>query len=190
MKKIFLGLVLSLGAATAMADGYVGPHDGGGWGRTEQANVQCSSNNYAYAECGVNGDIVNAYVVVQQSKAACNYNSFGYRGNTLWVSNGCRAVFAVTYNTYGGGGGYGGGGHGGGGHGGGGYPPPRCENITCSSNGYAYNQCYASGRVRDARVINQLSKTSCILGQTWGYDRDMIWVDHGCRATFEVTTGW
>lgn len=49
------------------------------------------------------------------------------------------------------------------------------------------------GRARQAidtrdgvRLVRQLSKSECRFGDTWGYDRDAIWVDKGCRAEFEV----
>lgn len=36
------------------------------------------------------------------------------------------------------------------------------------------------------RLIRQLSDRPCTYGRTWGYDRDHIWVQNGCRAIFEV----
>jgi len=36
------------------------------------------------------------------------------------------------------------------------------------------------------RLIKQNSNAACIVDQSWGYDRRGIWVDHGCRAEFEV----
>ncbi len=32
----------------------------------------------------------------------------------------------------------------------------------------------------------QLSNDGCWEDETWGYDRDGIWVDEGCRAEFEI----
>ena len=34
--------------------------------------------------------------------------------------------------------------------------------------------------------MRKLSDAPCIQGRTWGYDRNRIWVDRGCRALFEV----
>lgn len=39
------------------------------------------------------------------------------------------------------------------------------------------------------RLVQQKSGSSCVQGQTWGYDRNEIWVDRGCRADFEVGRG-
>jgi hypothetical protein len=41
----------------------------------------------------------------------------------------------------------------------------------------------ASARVR---LVRQLSGQPCREGRTWGYNRQGIWVDDGCRATFEI----
>ena len=37
---------------------------------------------------------------------------------------------------------------------------------------------------RDARIVQQLSSSACVRGQTWGFDRGGIWVNQGCRARF------
>ena len=38
-------------------------------------------------------------------------------------------------------------------------------------------------------VRQQLSGTRCIQGRNWGYTRNAIWVDDGCRAQFTVNSG-
>jgi hypothetical protein len=38
-------------------------------------------------------------------------------------------------------------------------------------------------------MITQRSGSACVQGQTWGFNRDGIWVDRGCRADFEVGAG-
>jgi hypothetical protein len=35
-------------------------------------------------------------------------------------------------------------------------------------------------------MVNQRSGSPCIQGQTWGYSRNQIWVDRGCRADFQL----
>uniref|UniRef100_UPI00131F384C DUF3011 domain-containing protein n=1 Tax=Xanthomonas fragariae TaxID=48664 RepID=UPI00131F384C len=39
---------------------------------------------------------------------------------------------------------------------------------------------------RGVRVGRQMSRTPCVEGQTWGWSRDGVWVDDGCRAEFIV----
>ena len=40
--------------------------------------------------------------------------------------------------------------------------------------------------VYGVQLNRQLSRTPCTEGYTWGYDRNAIWVDRGCRAEFLV----
>ena len=57
--------------------------------------------------------------------------------------------------------------------------------IRCESNRMDYVQCNV-GRVRYAELSRQYSGSPCIYGQTWGYRRDTVWVDRGCRADFWI----
>ena len=57
--------------------------------------------------------------------------------------------------------------------------------IVCESRNRNFNAC----RVRtdnQVRLIRQLSRDECRRNRSWGYDRDRIWVDRGCRAEFVV----
>ena len=36
------------------------------------------------------------------------------------------------------------------------------------------------------RLGKQLSREACVEGVSWGFDREGIWVDQGCRAEFAV----
>ncbi len=57
--------------------------------------IRCESNHMDYVECGT-GRIHNAELARQYSGSPCIYGqTWGYRRNTLWVSNGCRADFWV-----------------------------------------------------------------------------------------------
>ena len=57
--------------------------------------------------------------------------------------------------------------------------------TRCNSDDMGYHQC-GVGRIRYAELARQYSGSPCIYGQTWGYRRDFIWVDRGCRADFWV----
>ena len=49
---------------------------------------------------------------------------------------------------------------------------------------------YAEKRIEGVTsmtVKNQQSNAPCILGKSFGFDGNKIWVDKGCRADFEVT---
>jgi hypothetical protein len=62
-----------------------------------------------------------------------------------------------------------------------GYP----RQVRCESNRMDYVRCNV-GLVRYAELSRQYSGSPCIYGQTWGYRRDSLWVDRGCRADFWV----
>ena len=59
------------------------------------------------------------------------------------------------------------------------------EIIRCRSNDYQYTHCPTQERGQ-IRLTQQISKSDCIEGRTWGYDRRGIWVDQGCDAKFQV----
>jgi len=57
--------------------------------------------------------------------------------------------------------------------------------VQCNSDDMGMHEC----RVRHigyAEVARQYSGSPCIYGRSWGYDRNYIWVDRGCRADFWV----
>ena len=60
-------------------------------------------------------------------------------------------------------------------------------NIRCESWNYKYARCNAdtAGGVRLARVI----AGDCRQGRSWGYSRNFIWVNRGCRAEFQTRYG-
>ena len=142
--------------------------------------VTCESFNYQYKRCPVT---TNGYVTLSRQIAGrcIEGQTWGYDRNSIWVDNGCRARFAYggNYNPGypGGGGGY--------------YPPPNggggwgnnyAGTINCDSRNYQYNRCnvYTNGRVD----LLDTNGGTCRQGYSWGYDRNSIWVNNGCRARF------
>ena len=66
-------------------------------------------------------------------------------------------------------------------------PPYYREYVTCRSlGGPFYTQCFVRGYVRSARIVRQYSNAPCRLGDSWGYERDSVWVGRGCSGVFEV----
>jgi hypothetical protein len=62
------------------------------------------------------------------------------------------------------------------------------QRIYCASDDGRRRTCPVNtGGV--VRLVNQRSGASCVRGQTWGFNRNGIWVDRGCRADFEVGRG-
>src|SRR5262245_18607935 len=65
--------------------------------------------------------------------------------------------------------------------------------FDCRSADYRYRECQlpVDGR---ARLVRQYSRPTsdggtCQEGYSWGQRGDRVWVDHGCRAQFEVEQG-
>ena len=146
--------------------GWNGGNNGGGnagGGRT----VRCESINQRYRECPTN--FRNRAELAQTlSRDTCREDySWGQRRGMLWVSRGCRADFVESRTNWG---------------------PGRPENnysVTCSSEDNRYRTCAWQSRFGRPYLIENLSRTSCVQGQSWGYTgSNAIWVDRGCRARF------
>lgn len=61
----------------------------------------------------------------------------------------------------------------------------RGQTLTCSSNDGRRNFCNVDTR-GGVQMTRQISGSACIQGRTWGFNRNAIWVDRGCRAEFLV----
>lgn len=132
----------------------------------ERYRVLCESRNYQYRQCLVAGQVQDAYIVQEHSDRACIPNhAYGMLQNGVWVDRGCRAVFEII--TVG--------------------RNRQTFDLTCLSNDRRYRFCPVGGYVLDAFVTREHSGTPCIQGRNWGIQRDGIWVDMGCTATFRVT---
>lgn len=57
--------------------------------------------------------------------------------------------------------------------------------VRCDSNDSRYRECAADTR-GGVRLQRQYSKSACIEGRSWGYDRRGVWVNNGCRAEFAL----
>src|SRR5688500_16604855 len=61
--------------------------------------------------------------------------------------------------------------------------------FRCESQDSRYRHCAVDTR-GGVELIRGLSKTHCVEGRNWGYDRNGVWVSHGCRAEFRTRGGW
>jgi hypothetical protein len=132
--------------------------------------IYCASDdgrrNYCYTD--VSGGVSLAR---QRSGSPCIYGStWGWDRRGVWVDRGCRADFTIGGNNW--------------------TPPsrPGVTVITCSSNNGARNSC-AANTSRGVRLLRQRSDSDCIYNRSWGYTRNAVWVDRGCRADFEIGNG-
>lgn len=62
----------------------------------------------------------------------------------------------------------------------------RHQQVTCDSVNDGYNYCRAPVHHAHVRLLRRHSNAGCEFHNDWGYNRGGIWVDNGCRATFEI----
>lgn len=146
-----------------------------------QTTVNCASDDGKRHLC--NADTRGGVTLSRQiSGSACRQGStWGYDANGIWVDRGCRAEFSVgtrggvlgrifnnpNLNTGSG------------------------QTMACNSDDEHRHTCNVDTRA-GVRLVSQQSGSPCEQGRTWGYDNSGIWVDRGCRATFEIggTSSW
>ncbi|HBK45759.1 MAG TPA: hypothetical protein DDZ67_04850 [Xanthomonadaceae bacterium] len=92
--------------------------------------------------------------------------SWGVRRNEIWVSRGCDGEFEIGAED-----------------GSGFVDAPRM--LTCESKSRVRRMCGISVE-REVRLGRQISGTPCVEGENWGWSRDGVWVNDGCRAEFVV----
>ena len=137
---------------------------GGGMGRS--VVIRCKSDDERLNRCAVEGRIWNVQLERQHSGSPClRGESWGFDENSIWVDRGCRAEFRVWA---------------------GGDFRGRAAIVRCSSDDEHLNRCGVDAEILGADLERQISGSPCIEGQTWGVERNVIWVDRGCRADFRV----
>ena len=61
--------------------------------------------------------------------------------------------------------------------------------VRCESFDFRDNYCPVDTR-GGVRLVRQRSRSPCIEGETWGFDRRGIWVSGGCEGEFELGLGY
>lgn len=134
-----------------------------GYDQSFAGTIRCESRNNRYQRCGVQTD--NHVEVARVLGGRCTQGrDWGYGADHIWVSNGCRAEFRFGYS------------------GGGSSTDRFAGTVRCESRGNRYEQCNVptDNRVELLRRIGG----RCNDGRQWGYTRNYIWVNEGCRAEF------
>jgi len=146
--------------------------------------ISCSSDDGKRHYCPVNSQ-GRVRLAQQRSGSPCQEGySWGSDDRGIWVDHGCRADFAIE------------GGQGGwdrdhdrdrvhDGYRGNNQGSDQGQVVSCSSDDMHRHYCPADTR-GGVRLLKQHSDSSCRQGRSWGFDRRGIWVDHGCRADFQV----
>lgn len=155
-----------------------GGNEGSGYGNNPPpaanlpSQVTCESDSSRPKECAMNTrGVVSVDRQISNTRCVEGVN-WGVNRNSIWVKDGCRAVFKSTGSS-------------------GGIFPPTGQlpsKVICESEKDRRKECAmdTSGAVR---VVRQISNTRCVQGVNWGFNRNSIWVDDGCRAEFESTGG-
>jgi hypothetical protein len=132
-----------------------------GWGDTYM--VYCASDDMERVWCPADARF-GVRLIRQRSEAACiQGQTWGYGKRGIWADRGCRADFAVS----------------------GDWQARAAALVYCPSDDMQRNFC-AVNTLDGVFIVRQRSEADCVFNRTWGYDRDRIWVDRGCRADFEV----
>jgi len=64
----------------------------------------------------------------------------------------------------------------------------RDIDVRCGSVDYKYRMCQVdTGAGGSVRLARQISKTSCVEGRSWGWNRAGVWVNQGCEGVFRVS---
>lgn len=102
----------------------------------------------------------------QTSALPCRFGeSWGAGRNEVWVSRGCKGEFEVGDRDTG-------------------FPPGE-RLLVCESKSNRKRFCGTTIE-RGARLLRQISGKACEEGRSWGWEREGVWVDDGCRAQFAV----
>lgn len=139
--------------------------------------VVCESDGERqhYCRADTRGGVVLAR---QLSRARCDQGrTWDFDNRGIWVSGGCRGEFMLGDAGHGRprppGGGWDETGWGGG-------------RVVCESIRDRREFCPADTR-GGVQLVRRLSNASCVERRSWGWTREGIWVDRGCRAEFEVS---
>ena len=131
-----------------------------------QVTVESNDGKRAYRRVEHDGRV---RLTRRLSDAPCVQNrSWGFDRNGIWVDRGCRAVFEYEVNS------------------GGVNRPSGTETRRFKLESNGDRETRNIDTTGGVRLIRRLSDKPCVQGRSWGYTRNQVWVDDGCRAEFEV----
>jgi DUF3011 family protein len=143
------------------ADFEIGAVQFSGWGQAY--HIYCASDDMNRNLCPADSRF-GVRLARQRSEAPCILGqTWGYGHRGIWVDHGCRADFRVA----------------------GDWDARAAALFYCASDDMRRHGCAMDTR-DGVFIVRQRSEADCVYGRTWGYDRQGVWVDRGCRADFEV----
>jgi hypothetical protein len=209
LNKMLLLLAMLCIGGVAQATGYYGNsnYDNYGYNNNSQV-VTCQSRDQRTVYCNLDTRY-GVRIYRQLSSGACiEGRTWGWDRSGVWVSQGCRAEFAVADNSGYGSGYYGNSryGYGSGYYGNSGYNNGYYGNNGYNSGYYGNSSRYGYGGSHTfrcesinsgvtycdvdtrsgVRLVRRLSQAYCAEGSNWGTTRQGVWVSDGCRAEFQV----
>lgn len=170
-----------------------------GAAQARRDQVDCASKDFRMTRCDVPWH--DAQLLRQSSDSRCTRGStWGIDRQGLWVDKGCSGVFEEAGRRDD----YGRNDHGNDPRGYGQrdqesrdhdwHPGPNWDqdiSFRCASQDFEYHFCQVDvGRGGRIYVQRQVSKSGCIEGQSWGYNRAGVWVNGGCEAQFVIERRW
>ena len=179
MKRHLLWLASALVAFSAsMASAHLPESSQGyGDGYGQQRMVRCESTGSRSVFCRVDS-MGQIRIARQLSNRACiQGRSWAYNSRGIYVSQGCRAIFAVGRSR--------------------GYSAPNAvvshthfqdgsgRIIHCESTANGRNYC---GDAHSRYSMSGNRDPDCIEGQTWGHDSRGVWVSGDCDADFSASS--
>lgn len=146
----------------------------GGWRQRQHRTITvvCESNDGRRHRCAA--DTLGQITLGRQlSSSRCiEGRTWGTSSDGIWVDRGCRAEFLIADN-------------------GGTFrdrgPSQAMRVLTCESDGGRRSYCRADNPF-GMSMTREISRGRCVINQTWGTDRNGVWVSNGCRAEFAVKT--
>lgn len=172
MKAFMLAAVVLaawMGSSPASAQTY-GPSSQSGYGAPGTVRCESRRGDRTFCRAQIRGPV---RVIRQLSRTACVRGHSWYATNSgIWVSNGCRADFAVGRTTN---------------------PNPntivRDDHFTDRDGRTVHCESTASGRTYCGNSHSRYTMANnrdpdCIEGRTWGSDQRGVWVSGDCEADF------
>lgn len=127
-----------------------------------ETTVICESPDRKRRDCAAD-TTAGVQIVRELGDKPCAFGrdwGFDTKKNEIWVTRGCRAEFAVRGK-------------------------PMVSTVVCESDAGARKHCEA-GTELGVALVKVLGESRCVLGTTWGFDDEGVWVSGGCRAQFAL----
>lgn len=136
--------------------------------RSAETSVRCESRDLRWVHCPLDSR-GGVDLVRQISDTPCIRDTdWGVDERGVWVARGCRAEFRARGARVEA------------------APVPTRRMIRCESRSGRLVSCPVNLRGAPVRLLRQQSSLPCRAGESWGVERNEIWVSRGCKAEFEI----